>query len=664
MNGENEMGLRKILDFTRMGSIAILLLHFYFYCYKAFENWKLTADIGDRFLLNISHTGLFDSFYYSKLLSLGLLIISMIGTRGKKSEKISKQTILFYLVTGLSVYMLSHFSLKIKESATVTASLYMTITSLGFIFVLTGGTILSRYIQLNLQKDIFNELNETFPQEERLLENEYSLNFEARYNFRGKWRKSYISIINIFRACILVGNPGSGKTRYFIKPALRQSINKGFCLMVYDFKYPDLTKVVYNYFQQNSSGYKIKPTFCVVNLDNPTYSNCCNPLHPSTLFDIADATEASRTIMLGLNRQWQEKQGDFFVESPINFLTAVIWFLKKYKDGKYCTLPHAIELMQEDYQNLFPVLRSEPEIEVLINPFISAYQNDAMEQLEGQIASAKIGMARLASPQLYWILSQDDFTLDINNPNNPKILCLANNPLKQQIFGAVLSLYINRLMKLTNRSGQEKCIFFFDEFASLTVMGIDQAMASARSNRVGYFLGFQDFSQLKRDYGADESAVIMNIAGNIICGQVAGETAKSVSERIGKIVQIKESISINRADTSVSKSAQLDYAVPPSRISNLSSGEFVGVVADDPNQKIKLKNFHSERVDNLDQIIKEEKEFSDLQEVQKVSSQQITENYLQVKMHVRNIIETEVARLKKERREASIQKNNKDKEGQ
>ena len=657
MSGENEMGLKKILDFTRMAAIAMLLIHYYYACYKAFEIWNLTPPIGDRLLLNIARTGLFDSFYKSKLIALGLLVVSMIGTRGKKSEKISRQTIAFYLVTGLALFWASYFLLKISETIEVIAIVYMSVTGLGFMFILTGGTILSRFIQLQLQKDIFNELNETFPQEERLLENEYSLNFAARYNLRGKRRKSYVSIVNIFRGCLLVGNPGSGKTRYFIKPAIKQSIQKSFTLMCYDFKYPDLTKVVYNTLEKYRSAYKIDPTFCVVNLENPSFSNCCNPLHPATLVDIVDASESSRTIMLGLNREWLTKQGDFFVESPINFLTALIWFLKKYKDGKYCTLPHVIELMAIDYQNLFPVIADEPECEFLLSPFISAFQNDAMEQLEGQIASAKIGLARLSSPSLYWILSKDDFTLDINNPKAPKILCLANNPQKQQIFGAVLSLYINRLMKLTNKPGQEKCIFYFDEFSTLTVLGIDQAIATSRSNRVGYFLGFQDFSQLKRDYGAEEASVIMNIAGNVICGQVTGETAKTVSERLGKIKQIKESISINRTDTSISKSEQLDYAVPPSRISNLSSGEFVGVIADNPDQKVKLKMFNAEIVDSIDDLINEERVYKDLPEIRKVTQQEIMDNYLQIKLDVKIIIDTEVARLKKERRQNQMKKN-------
>jgi type IV secretory pathway TraG/TraD family ATPase VirD4 len=233
-----------------------------------------------------------------------------------------------------------------------------------------------------------------------------------------------------------------------------------------------------------------------------------------------------------------------------------------------------------------------------------------MDQLEGQIASAKIGMARLSSPQLYWVLGENDFTLDINNPDEPKILCLANNPQKQQIFGAILSLYVNRLIKLVNQKNRQKCSLIFDEFPTIFINGIDNLIATARSNKVATCLGLQDFSQLRKDYGADQSSVIMNIAGNIISGQVTGDTSKALAERFGKIIQVKESISINRNDTSVSKSGQLDFAIPASKIASLSSGEFVGMVADDPNQKIKLKSFHCEIINDKNALQAEEKHFN------------------------------------------------------
>lgn len=640
--GENEQGLKNILDFTRLASILMLLLHFYFYCYGAFKEWGLTAEISDRFLKNIHQTGLFKTIYHSKLLVVVLLAISLLGSKGKKSEKISIQSIFGYLLIGIIVFFISHFLLTIIQAKQVVAVIYFIVTSIGFVLILTGGTLLSRFIKLRLDKDIFNELNETFPQEERLIENEFSINLPAVYKLKGKTRKSWINIINPFRGLLVTGSPGSGKSYFVIQHVIRQHLKKGFSMMVYDFKYDDLTKIVYNTLLNSQKSFKVAPSFYLVNFDDLSRSHRCNPLDPSTMFDITDATESSRSILLGLNKQWITKQGDFFVESPINYLTAIIWFLKKYKDGKYCTLPHAIELMQVEYEKLFPVLKTQKEIEVLINPFISAYQNRAMEQLEGQIASAKIGMARLSSPQLYWILNGNDFTLDINNPEAPKILCLANNPQKQQIFGAVLSLYVNRLIKLVNKKDKLKCSLIFDEFPTIFINGIDSLIATARSNKVATCLGLQDFSQLKKDYGNDESNVIMNIAGNIISGQVTGETAKSLSERFGKIVQVKESISINRTDTSISKSGQLDYAIPASKIAGLSSGEFVGMVADNPDTKIKLKSFHCEIVNDHDSLKKEAALYYDLPAIAGINQELINSNYFSIKEEIDELIETEI----------------------
>ncbi len=643
--GENEAGLRKILDFTRLGSILVLLLHCYFYCYGAFERWGLTTPWGDQFLQNIARTGLYSAVLKSKLIALGLLGISLLGARGKKSEKINPRSILAYLILGLSLYFSSTLILGFQGPVEQLAIGYMTLTSTGFLLVLAGGNLLSRYIRVNLGKDIFNEMNETFPQEERLLENEYSINLPAQYNLRGKVRKSWINIINPFRGLLICGSPGSGKSYFVIQHIIRQHIRKGFTMLVYDFKYDDLTKIAYNTLLKNKNSYNVEPKFYTINFDDLSRSHRCNPLDASTMFDITDATEASRSIMMGLNREWITKQGDFFVESPINFLTAIIWFLKKYQGGKYLTLPHVIELMQVEYEKLFSVLRTEPEIEVLINPFISAYQNDAMEQLEGQVASAKIGMARLSSPQLYWVLSSNDFTLDINNPEEPKIVCLANNPQKQQIYGAVLSLYITRLIKLVNQKNRLKSSLVFDEFPTIFFNDIDSLIATARSNKVATCLGIQDFSQLKKDYGADQSSVIMNITGNIISGQVTGETSKFLSERFGKINQVKESISINRTDTSISKSSQLDFAIPQSKIAGLSSGEFVGMMADDPTNKIKLKTFHCEIMNDHVQLNDTTRLYRELPKINSVTTQMVADNFRRIKSEISHIVETEIERI-------------------
>jgi hypothetical protein len=644
--GENEQGLRKIVDLTRFAGILILMLHFYYYCYTAFKQWEFRSTITDRLMANIMHTGLFSSLYISKFIAIGLLVISLLGAQGKKDEKINWKVVAGYLLIGFMLFFSSGMLFNLNYSLKKIAIIYMVVTSIGFLLILAGGNLLSRLIRLNLSNDVFNSLNETFPQEERLLTNEYAINLPARYNLKGRIRKSWINIINPFRGLLVIGSPGAGKSWFVIQHVIKQHIEKGFAMFVYDFKYDDLSKIVYNWLQQNKHNYPVKPSFYVINFDNLSISHRCNPLDPNTMNDITDATESARTILLGLNREWINKQGDFFVESPINFVTAIIWFLRKYEDGKYCTLPHVIELMQADYDELFPVLNTQPEIEVLVNPFITAYQNDAMEQLEGQVASAKIGMARLASPQLYWVLSGNDFTLDINNPKHPKIVCVGNNSEKQQIYGAVLSLYISRLIRQVNRKGMLKCSLVFDEFPTIYFNNMDSLIATARSNKVATTLAMQDFSQLKKDYGKEQADVIVNITGNIISGQVMGETSKLLSERFGKIMQDRQSVSVNRLDTSISHSKQLDSAIPASKIAALSSGEFVGLVADNPDEKIKLKMFHAEIINDADKLNDEMRRYKDIPVVSNVSQQQVLDNYYQVKMEVKRLIGEEVEKLK------------------
>ncbi|HNP47175.1 MAG TPA: conjugal transfer protein MobC, partial [Panacibacter sp.] len=570
--GENEQALRKILDMTRLISIVILVIHFYYYCYAAFQEWELISTFSDRILGNIYRTGIFSNFVKSKLIALGFLAISLLGAKGRKDEKLNYKTAFAYLITGLLLYFASYLSLMLQLPAQEKTIVYISITAIGFLLILSGGTLLSRIIKSKFNnKDIFNKENETFPQEERLLENEFSINLPARYRLKNKVRNSWINIINPFRAIMVLGTPGAGKSYFVIRHVITQHIRKGFTMFVYDFKFDDLSRIAYNSWLKNKHRYAKPPLFFVINFDDLTRSHRCNPLEPSAMTDITDAAESARTILMGLNREWIKRQGDFFVESPINFLTAVIWYLKKYKDGEFCTLPHVIELMQADYDSLFTLFRTEAakECEVLINPFLNAYLNDVMEQLEGQIASAKVAMARLSSPQLYYVLSGNDFNLDVNNPDDPKVVCMGNNPQKIQIYGAVLSLYVTRLVKQVNKKGKLKSSLVFDEFPTIYLNNMDSLIATARSNKVSTCLGIQDFSQLRKDYGREQADVIMNITGNIVAGQVTGDTAKQLSERFGKIMQDRESYSINSGDTSISRSKQLETAIPPSKISAL-----------------------------------------------------------------------------------------------
>jgi TraM recognition site of TraD and TraG len=302
-------------------------------------------------------------------------------------------------------------------------------------------------------------------------------------------------------------------------------------------------------------------------------------------------------------------------------------------------------MAQIGYEKLFSVLRCEPQIEVLVNPFVTAFINGAKEQLEGQIGGAIISISKLSSPNLYYVLSGNDFTLDINNPAEPKIVCIGNNPQKSQTYSAVLSLYVSAMTRLLNKQGKHKSSLIFDEFPTIYFNGIDKLIATARSSKVSTTIAVQDASQLKMHYSKEQAEVIMNIIGNIITGQVSGETAKNLSERFGKTMQDRQTIALNSTDTTITQSKQLETVIPINKIASLSSGEFVGMVADNPLEKIDLKTFCCEIINDHASLEKEQSKYKELPDVHKIDRNIVLKNYLQIKKDVQEIIDVEIDRM-------------------
>ena len=655
MQQEDDLrGLARVMDFMRAVSILFVGINVYWFCYSTLKEWGVTFEVIDKILWNFQRTtGLFSSILWTKLFSVVFLALSCIGTKGVKEEKITWTKIHCSLAAGVVLFFLNWWMLELPLPHTASTVFYITTLSAGYICMLMAGTWMSRLLKNNLMDDVFNTENESFMQETRLIENEYSVNLPTRFYYKKKWNNGYINVVNVFRASIVLGTPGSGKSYAVVNNYIKQQIEKGFALYLYDYKFPDLSEIAYNHLLNHLDGYKVKPKFYIINFDDPRKSHRCNPINASFMSDIADAYEASYTIMLNLNRSWISKQGDFFVESPIILLAAIIWYLRIYQGGRYCTFPHAIELLNKKYADVFTILRSYPELENYLSPFVDAWESDANEQLQGQIASAKIPLSRMISPALYWVMTGDDFSLDINNPAEPKILVVGNNPDRQNIYSAALGLYNSRIVKLINKKGQLKSSVIIDELPTIYFRGLDNLIATARSNKVAVVLGFQDFSQLKRDYGDKEAAVIMSTVGNVFSGQVVGETAKTLSERFGKILQKRESMSINRNDTSTSINTQLDSLIPASKISTLSQGMFVGAVADNFGETIEQKIFHAQIVVDNEAVQKETAAYQPIPEISSfldengndTMEQQIQANYRQIKQDIVELVENELIRI-------------------
>ena len=655
MQQEDDLrALEKIVQFARALGIVFLGLNGYWFCYDWFAHHALTAPVVDRIFWNLQQsTGLFTWSSITKFCALFFLVLGCYGTRSVRDGKPSKRQILLLALAGFFLLFGNDPLRSLPVGLEVRFWSYVLTLLGGYLALLTAGVWVRRLLHTTLARDPFNDDNESFEQEARLLENEYSVNLPTRYYYRGEWRPGMINVINPFRATMVLGTPGSGKSYAVVNSYIRQQIEKGFAMYIYDFKFDDLSLLAYNHLLRHLDAYPTRPRFCVINFDDPRRSNRCNPIAPEFMTDISDAYESAYTIMLNLNKTWIQKQGDFFVDSPIILLAAIIWYLKIYDGGRCCTFPHAVEFLNQPYEKIFPVLTSYPELENYLSPFMDAWRGNAQDQLQGQIASAKIPLSRMISPQLYWVMTGNDFSLDINNPASPKILCVGNNPDRQNIYSAALGLYNSRIVRLINKKGRLKSSIIIDELPTIYFRGLDNLIATARSNRVAVCLGFQDFSQLERDYGDKEAKVIFNTVGNIFSGQVVGDTARTLSDRFGKIVQLRESQSVSNENITHSTNTQLDALIPPSKISNLTQGMFVGSVADNVDQPLPQKIFHARIELDSAAIQAEERRFVPIPQISSFLDEEgtdrmeeiIRENYYRIKEEVVQIVEREIRRI-------------------
>lgn len=655
MQQEDDLkALENIVQFARGLGVFFLILHLYWFCYEWLSGCGLTWPFVDRLLLDIQRTTLlFSSPVITKLCAFLFLVLGCYGTKSVRNGRVDRRHIVAAACLGFPLFFLNGFLLSLPAGIGFRGWSYTLTLGAGYLSLLAAGVWLRRLIKQPLMDDPFNDNNESFLQEERCIDNDCSVNLPTRYRYKGQWRNGWISVVNVYRSTAVIGLPGSGKSYAVLNNYIKQHIEKGFSMLVYDYKFDDLTRIAYNHLLRHLDKYAVKPKFCIINFDDPRRSNRGNPIDARFMDDISDAYESAYVTLLNLNKTWVDKQGDFFTDSAVILLAAIIWYLKIYDKGRYCTFPHAIEFLCQPLDKIFPILSSYPELENYLSPFVDAWKSNAQDQLQGQVASVKIPLSRMISPQLYWVLTGNDFTLDINNPEEPKILCMGNNPDRQSIYGAALGLYNSRLIRLINKKGKLKSSLIIDELPTIYIRGLDNLIATARSNKVSVCLGFQDFSQLERDYGEKEAKVIINTVGNIFSGQVVGDTARTLSDRFGKIVQLRESHSVSNENVTTSTNTQLETLIPASKISNLTQGMFVGSVADNFDERIPQKIFHAEIVIDNDKVKAETAAYVPIPEISSFVGEDgkdhmeeiVKENYYRVKADVAELVRREIARI-------------------
>ena len=622
---------------------------------------------------------------YSKVMTLLIICVTCIGTKNKKHLEFNAKKMVIYPISfGLILMFLSIWVFKQRWSPSffslpLSTWIYFLMSIVGAILCQVALDNISKFLKDGLLKDRFNFENESFSQMEEKVENKYSVNIPMRYYYKGKFRKGWVNIINPFRGTWVVGTPGSGKTFSIIEPFIRQHSAKGFSMVVYDYKFPTLAQKLYYHYRINKKAGRTPKNcqFNIINFVNVEYSRRVNPIQLKYISNLAAASETAETLLESLQKGKKEGGGgsdQFFQTSAVNFLAACIYFFCNYEKrpydangnemnfdktidpetgmikptgvvrdtngniaqpaywlGKYSDMPHILSFLNESYDTIFEVLKTDTEVAPLLGPFQTAFENKAMEQLEGMIGTLRVFTSRLATKESYWIFSKDgdDFDLKVSDPKNPSYLLIANDPEMESIIGALNALILNRLVTRVN-TGQGKNIpvsIIVDELPTLYFHKIDRLIGTARSNKVSVALGFQELPQLEADYGKTGMQKIITTVGNVVSGSArAKETLEWLSNDIfGKVVQLKKGITIDRDKTSINLNENLDSLVPGSKIADMPTGWICGQTARDfvktktgrgdsmdiqESEEFQTSKFYCKTNFDMDNISKEEKDYA------------------------------------------------------
>jgi hypothetical protein len=620
---------------------GFLIAHLFVYCTNLLP--MPSPGIGRRLMINfyraLTDPRMMRIIKHAKLISLGCLVVIVVGDPPKNSTKTTFKWPLIISSLGCLLFFGSDLWREDEGNSTLA---YPILTAIGF-FLLSNGLH-------GLYRAAFDPFNGSFAkdrtdpgfrQTERFIRTKYSLHLRGTYRLNGRKRKAVINLINPRRGILIMGTPGAGKSRFIIEPLIRQLMEKGLAAFIYDIKYPKLTHFAYSHYLENKDKYPASTRFVCINFIDLSRSHRCNPIDPDSIEQISDANGVSRSLMNSINKTWVERQGEFFVESPISFLATLIWFLKHYDNGCYCTLPHVIELSRTPYEELFTILNGDPNTHGMASKFVELFRNKTMETLDGQIGSARIPLDLLDSPDFYYVLTGSNIDLQINHPQSPAICCLAAHSRRREALAPLISLLIDRLNRKIDSSGGYPCALVIDEFATIRAKNVLETIATGRSQDITTIIAVQDVNQLRSAYTQAEAEQVMNTPGNLICGQVTGETARWVKDRFDSVIDYKTTVSINSSDTSVARSEQSKESISTATLAALSSGEFVGVLADDPDTPLAIKNFHAKlKKDPSDNLPPTE-----LPIVTPVDKDLLKENVNRIKNEIQQLVATETKRI-------------------
>ncbi|TKC08028.1 type IV secretory system conjugative DNA transfer family protein [Pedobacter polaris] len=647
---EETKEIQKLHGFLQCAIYMMVIIEFAMFVYINAPFWGKFSIA----LYKINKLPIYNSLLISKLATLILICLVSIGTLAKKKIDLDPKTHIIYpLTVGFilffgSIFFYDRASSIVFKYTTWNNLIYMICSLIGAVVISVAMDNVSKLFRSGLGKDKWNVEGESFMQQIKRVDTPYSVNIPTLFYFKKKVWNGWINLVNPFRGTLLIGTPGSGKSFSIVNPFIRQMIAKEFAVCLYDFKFPDLGQIAYyHYLLAKQNGLMKDFEFHVINLNEVEKSKRINPLRADYIKSLADASETAEALVEALKKGDKSGGSDaFFTQSAVNFLASCVYFLSKYEDGRYSSLPHVLGFLNRSYEEIFTTLFTEPELVSLLSPFMSAFKAKAFDQLEGQVGTLKIFISRLATKETYWVFSGDDFNLKISDKKNPGVLVLANDPNTQNINSACYSVVLNRLTRLINSKGNMPSAIIIDEIPTLFVHKVENLIATARSNKVAVLMGLQELPQFKQQYGKDTATTIQSVVGNVISGSVRNKETLDWLERLfGKSKQMGESLSIDRSKTSTSLNEKLEILIPAGKIASLNAGEMVGVIAADANDAY-TGQFDTSAINckinlNIKEIQIEEKNYKPLPvfyDFNGKKDEKLRKNFFKINQEIENLV--------------------------
>jgi hypothetical protein len=689
----NKEQYRKMVAYAYGFGVSSVILNLIFY-YKNMLYQFIPFNILNRMIEDfaIKHYNLFGNTIILKTLGVILIMIGGFGTYGTKDPDLKKESIIRSLVIGLILMYLS--SLFISNKSIIIFQIIDIIAVItGMCFFIYACSSFRKLIYNN-EEDFFNKNREAFPQQRAKVTNKVSVNIPYRFWYKNKWNDGWINLVNPMQGILVAGKPGSGKSFGILIPCIHTLIKRDFTGLVYDFKYPTLAFDAINALIEHAHTREDKtlplPKLAFFDISNPLKSCRINPISPDYIDDMIDASESAVMIFKGLTTG-NDKVADFFTQSGKNILSAIILFLrdveinqkerlqKQYeKKGEivpqealdafeFCTIPHVLEMFCLPFALMFNLLNTNLRVQFIVKSFMNALEGGAAEMLNGQVATSMMKLSPIVSDSMYYLFSKNEVNLRVNLNKNPTLLIIGNNPERQEIYRAFISLIVGRIMKLVNSQKRRNCMLVIDEFPTITLDGIDNLMNTGRSVGIATILGFQVKSQIVNAYGEIGSENILTSAGSVLIGKTEGKYADEMSNKIGKSNQKKTEFTYSEG-VSIADRENFYNMVPVDTLANLSTGEMVGTLTDDFKSELKYKRFHGFiDADHPDfpksqefytaKIIEGEKDvkqeipddfFPDAPKSKKEMEQIFTDNSYKIKNDISLIIDLEVKRIKEE----------------